>query len=371
MVRVCHMTSAHKRYDVRIFQKECISLAKAGLQVYLIVDDELEDEVKNNVRIKSTFHKSKNRIDRMFNSAIKVYKKALAVDAEIYHFHDPELLPYGYLLKRKGKKVIFDSHEFTVKQIELKDYLPLLLRKPAAFFYRLYEKWIVRKLDAVISPCTFAGKKYFADPCTNEVIINNLPKIEDVNMTDPLVKGKKKQVCYIGSLTEERGIIEIVRASEKARIPLILAGEFSPFDLKDEILSKKNPFIKYAGILDRIQVKALLSQSFIGMSVLQDVGQYRYLDNLPTKVYEYMGAGLPVIVSDFPYYKKVIEKFGCGICVCPNRIEEIADGIKWLLDHPDEAEKMGKRGQEAIKKIYNWEKEKEKLLCLYQELLSE
>lgn len=252
MVRVCHMTSVHKRYDVRIFQKECTSLAEAGFQVYLIVDDEMEDEVKNNIRIKSTCHKPRNRIDRMFNSALKVYKKALAVNAEIYHLHDPELLPFGYLLKQKGKKVIFDSHEFTAKQIELKDYLPLFLRKPVVFFYRLYEKWIIRKLDAVITPCTFAGKKYFAVQGVNEVLINNLPKTEDVNITGSLAEQKKQQACYIGGLTEERGIIEIVKASEKAEIPLILAGAISSAGLKNVIFSNENQFVEYAGVLDRI-----------------------------------------------------------------------------------------------------------------------
>lgn len=363
------MTSAHARYDVRIFQKECTSLAEAGFQVYLIVDDEMEDEVKNNVRIKSTFHRSKNRIDRMFNSAMKVYKKALAVNAEIYHIHDPELLPFGYFLKRKGKKVIFDSHEFTAKQIEFKDYLPLFLRKPIAFFYRVYEKWVVGKLDAVITPCTFAAKKYFADQGVTEVLINNLPKIEDVNIAKSLTEKKKQQACYVGALTEKRGIIEIVKASEKAEIPLILAGEFSTRDLKNMILSNKNLFVEYVGVLDRIQVRKLLSQSIIGLSVLKDVGQYKYLDNLPTKVYEYMGAGLPVVVSDFPYYKKVVEDLECGICVNPNQIENIVDSMKWLLEHPDEAEKMGKRGQKAVMEKFNWSLEEQKLILLYKELL--
>lgn len=363
------MTSAHTRYDVRIFQKECTSLAKAGFQVYLVVDDEMEDEVKNNVHIKSTFHKPKNRIDRMLRSTSKVYKKALSVNAEIYHFHDPELLFFGDLLKRKGKKVIFDSHEFTVKQIELKDYLPLFFRKLIAFFYGTYERSVVRKLDAVISPCTFAGKKYFEDQYTNEVLINNVPKIEDVKVADSLIKEKKQQACYVGGLTEERGIIEIVKASDKAEVPLVLAGEFSSIELKNVILDNKNQFVEYAGVLDRIQVRKLLSQSIMGLSVLQDVGQYKYLDNLPTKVYEYMGAGLPVIISNFPYYKKVIEEFECGICVSSNQIEDIAESIKWVLAHQDEAEAMGKRGQVAVREKFNWSLEEKKLVSLYKDLL--
>ena len=115
MTKVCHMTSVHPPEDVRIFHKECVSLAEAGYEVYLV--ERGESCEKNGVHIIGLGDLPKNRLKRMTEGAKKVYEKALELDCDIYHFHDPELLPYGLKLKKKGKKVIFDSHENTLEQI--------------------------------------------------------------------------------------------------------------------------------------------------------------------------------------------------------------------------------------------------------------
>lgn len=370
MIKVCHMTSAHERYDVRIFQKECASLANAGYEVYLIVNDDKESEIKNGVTIISTGYIARNRIDRMLNATKAVYKKALEVNAELYHFHDPELLPAGRKLKKKGKKVIFDSHEFTGKQLESRYYLPGIFRKPVAFLYRVYEEKIVGRLDAVVVPCTYAGKSFFAKKCKREVLVDNLPKVEDVCLNIESFCNRKKQACYIGSLCMERGIREMVQASALKKIPLILAGSFTTSDLEEEIVGRQNEEqLVYRGILDREEIKKLLSETYMGLCILQDIGQYKYLDNLPTKIYEYMGAGMPVVVSDFPYYRSIVEQYQCGICVRPDDIEGIAGAMEWLLQHPDCAERMGANGKKFVMERANWSAEETKLTALYQELL--
>lgn len=371
MVKVCHMTSAHERYDVRIFQKECSSLANAGYKVYLVVNDDKKDETKNGVTIISTGYIVRNRIDRMINSTKAVYKKAVEVDADLYHFHDPELLPVGKKLKKRGKKVIFDSHEFTGKQLESRYYLPKIFRKPIAFLYSAYEKKAVHRLDAVVVPCTYAGESFFEKKCKREVLVDNLPKLADVCLDAGRFCDRKKQACYTGSLCAERGIREIVQASALKNITLILAGSFTTQSLKDEIIGRQNrEQLVYRGMLDREEIKQLLSETYMGMCVLQDIGQYKYLDNLPTKIYEYMGAGMPVVVSDFPYYRNIVEQYQCGICVRADDIQGIARAMEWLLQHTDEAEQMGKNGKKFVMERANWSAEERKLIVLYQELLA-
>ena len=119
-MRVCHVTSIHQRYDTRIFQKECISLYKAGYEVFLLVNDENDSEVKNGVQIISTGETFKNRIDRFINLKQIMFSALMEIAAEIYHFHDPDLLPIALLLKKKRKdiKIVFDSHEDFPAQIK-------------------------------------------------------------------------------------------------------------------------------------------------------------------------------------------------------------------------------------------------------------
>jgi len=361
----------HTRYDVRIFVKECTSLAAAGYEVSLIVNDGQKNEIKNGVNIISTQYIAQNRIDRILNSTREIYKKAIEVNADLYHFHDPELLLIASKLKRKGKVVVFDSHEFTGKQIECREYLNKSFRKLLSFFYLKYEKHVLKKIDAVIVPCTYNGVHYFEKKCKREVLVDNLPILEEVLLNRELLDAGEKKACYIGSLSEERGIKKIVEASSLIKIPLLLAGNFSPAHLEREIVdSEKNPQVSYLGVVDRTGIKKILSEAYMGMCVLQDSGQYKFTDNLPTKVCEYMAAGIPIIVSDFPYSKKMIDKYKCGIYVNPNDTHSIANAMKWLLENPKEAKEMGKNGRNLVETKLNWKFEVKKIILLYESLLS-
>src|SRR2546428_6863995 len=105
-IKVCHLSSVHKRYDVRVFYKQCRSLAKRGYETTFVIADNKGDELKNGVNIIDVGAPT-NRIQRITQTIFKIYKKALAINADVYHFHDPELLSIGLLLRLKGKKVIY------------------------------------------------------------------------------------------------------------------------------------------------------------------------------------------------------------------------------------------------------------------------
>lgn len=361
MIKICHITSVHQRYDTRIFQKECKALSEAGYDVHLIVADDKLDEIIDHVQIHSTHNMYKSRLQRMLTASRQVLKIGLKVDAEVYHFHDPELLPVAMKMKKKGKKVIFDSHEATAEQIKIKPYLPKWIRNVVAFFYRKYELYVIQKIDAVIFPCLYDGKDYFEGKYRKMVYIDNFPIV--TNGIDKAVYNKEsKYVCYVGALSEARGINQIIKAAEKAEVKLVLAGNGMD---KDSVTSE---YLDYKGIVSHDEAVNIILNSYAGLCILQKSGQYQKAWNLATKMYEYMLAGIPVIMSDFPYYKRVNEEKQFGICVEPDNIDEIAEAMDYLKKHVDEAEEMGQRGRELVLEKFNWKNEAKKLVELYNGL---
>ena len=239
MTKVCHLSSAHAPNDTRIFHKQCASLAKAGYQVSFVVKAKDAQSVgcttQKGVQVIQVPVDSSSRLKRMLFGAKAVYQKALEVDADIYEFHDPELLPYGLKLAKKGKKVIFDSHEDYPTQIMEKEWIPTLLRRIISSAYRAYETHVVKQLDAVLFPCTKNGINIFENRAKQVVILSNAVMLEE--MTPPQQEAQKSgdTICCTGSLTYQRGITHLIRAAHQAGVKLILAGQYSSEEYRREL----------------------------------------------------------------------------------------------------------------------------------------
>lgn len=368
VVKTTHLTSVHLRSDTRIFIKQCRSLAAQGYDVSLIVADGKGDEYKDKINIFDVGQLS-GRLNRMFKTTQLILKRAAELDADIYHLHDPELIPIGLKLKRLGKKVIFDAHEDLPQQLLNKPYLGPISARLLSTITSMFEHYSCRRLDGIIAATPFIRDKFLKiNP--NTIDINNFPLIGELASAVPWAE-KRAEVCYVGGIGAIRGIRELVHACEYLQSParLNLVGSFYEPTVEAEVKSYAGwTRVNELGFKNRTGVRNVLMRSVAGLVTLHPV--INYLDSLPVKMFEYMSAGIPVIASDFPLWREIIKGVGCGILVDPLNPEAIANAIRRVLENPEEAEEMGQRGRKAVEQIFNWDFESIKLINLYKGLLN-
>lgn len=361
-MKICHLTSVHLYTDTRILLKECSTLAANGFDVTFVVPN-APNETINDVKISGFDAPKGSRLTRMTKTTNAVYAKALEVDADLYHFHDPELMPVGLKLKKKGKKVIYDIHEDLPRAILSKHWIKPFIRKPMSVIVEWYENYAAKKFDCLMTATPFITKRFMRIN-SNTININNYPLLTELENNSIERCAKKRQVCYVGGLGVLRGSEQLLQAADLINGALVIAGPLSPKELEHRVLEHAS--IDYKGFLNRNAVKELLGDSVAG--IVTFLPEPNHINAQPNKMFEYMSAGIPVICSDFPLWRSIIEKHDCGICVNPENSREIAEAINYLLDHPEIAERMGRNGRQAVETEYNWEHEGQKLVKFYQSL---
>jgi len=360
MPSVCIMTSVHKHNDIRIYHKEAKTLQQAGYLVTILCTDyEGVDEygikfIKVNI--------SNKRIKRIIFCTKIFTKLALQLNCDIYHFHDPELIFAGLNLKKAGKAVVFDVHEDLPLQIMNKPWIIKAFRKPIAAIANLIEKKTAARFDIVICTTEIIAKKF-----KNSIILHNYPKLDefrDFQSKQTPYLNRNMQVCYVGAITEIRGAKHMAKAIEKTNCSLVLAGEFETKQLMNEI-TKNSKKIDYKGYLDRNAVLEVYSKSLAGLLILEPTPSY--MESLPIKLFEYMLAGLPVIASNFEYWKRLIGE-NCALFVNPAETNEIASAINFIANNKERAKKMGENGREIALNRFTFESEKKRFLKHYSRL---
>ena len=365
--RVAHLTSVHARHDTRIFIKQCRTLAAHGYDVTLVVADGKGDDNKDGVAI-ADVGRQPGRLNRMLRTTRRVFQKAAALDAHLYHFHDPELIPVGLRLRRMGKKVIFDSHEDVPQQLLDKPYLnPASLRLLASMFAS-YERFACPRFDGIVAATPFIRDKFLQmNPRTIDV--SNFPLAGELDAPHDW-SAKRDEVCFVGGIDTIRGAREIVRACALLRSPtrLNVAGQFSEAGLEASVKAEAGwARVNELGFLDRAGVRAVLARSVAGLVTSHPIGNFLY--GQPIKMFEYMAAGIPVIASNIPSWRSIIEGNRCGICVDPFDPAAIAAAIDYLVANRDIAQQMGENGKKAVHDRYNWDVEAEKLAKFYSAII--
>lgn len=370
MERICHMTSAHRNNDVRIFEKECVSLSNYGYEVHLVAPG--ESDCKKGVFIHGVGEKPKKRWKRMLIFTKKVFREAIKLDASVYHFHDPELIPAGLRLKKLGKKVIFDSHENIFDQFTEKEYIPLAIRKIVNRFFQNYIKKSCMKFDAIISVDPFICEKYKILN-RNTVMISNFPQIElQEAQTLPFVS--TQYICFAGGISKQWNHDTIITAINKIEgVSYILCGEAEKKYLDYLKTLPGWEKVDYKGKIPHREALSLLRGSIAGVALCSYSKNTNEKEGTlgNTKLFEIMMCGIPVICTDFYSWRNIIENEKCGYCIPYDDSDKLEELIRYILKNKDEAIKMGINGREAVKTKYNWNVQERELRELYETLMSE
>jgi hypothetical protein len=334
----------------------------------ILIVPNAKNRQEKNVEIIGFNASFKSRFDRIKNAPQQILKLALSVSADIYQLHDPELLRIAKQLKKKsGAKVIFDSHEDVPKQISNKRWIPRFIRPLIVRIYAKYEETICKDIDGVISVTPIICDR-FRGINKNTELIANYPNIETFTKVNEIKKAKNA-ICYIGGLSENRGILELVEALEYCDAELHLAGKFETEALKEKTKAldgwKK---VHYYGQVSRQKISEILALSHLGTVTLHPTPSY--VEAYPIKLFEYMSAEIAVLASDFPLYRALIEKYDCGCFVDPLDIQKTAKTIQGMLEQKEQTRQQGQNGYKAVITEYNWEKEKKKLISFYNKTLS-
>jgi glycosyltransferase involved in cell wall biosynthesis len=321
------------------------------------------------VEIVGVKHRS-GRLARMTVSTLAVVAAAVRRNAAVYHFHDPELLPLGLLLRLIGKRVIYDVHEDLPRDILFKDWISPPWRTGVARAAAAAEWIAARLLSGVVAATPTIAERF---PPNRVALVQNFVRMSEFATDTEPALAARHAVAYVGAITKERCAFEMVEAIARLQnyrdAQLILAGEMGPPSLCATLVETAGWHrVDYRGRQDRAGVQRILSEARVGLAILYPTPGY--VESQPTKLFEYMAAGIPVIASDFPRFREIIEGNECGLCVPSRDVSAIAAAIEWIFDHPAEASRMGKRGQELVRRHFRWEQEAETLLRFYDRILS-
>lgn len=364
-VRVVHMTSVHPRNDVRILLKECRSLAADGFEVTLIVADGHGPETRDGVKIVDAGARSSGRAGRALLTAARVYRIARAMRAPIYHFHDPELIPWGVLLRFGGARVVYDAHENLPHDILAKRYLPAAARWALSGIVNPLELLAARALGSVVAATPDIEARFRSVALHPGVY--NFPL--DGELAQPGEwRGRQAQACYIGGISVDRGVRQMVEAARHCAARIVLAGPL--WDGLTLEAARQLPGwaqVDYRGQIGRAEVAALMGASRVGLVTFQPTSGN--VNALPNKLFEYMSAGIPVVAADFPGWRAIVEGTQCGLCVDPRDPVAIAAAIDRLTQDEEYAARCGRNGIEAVARHYNWSTQARKLADLYRRLL--
>lgn len=365
---IVHFSSVHQVTDVRVFLKECRSLAKAGYRVTLVARGTESAETDGVRQIAVGHNAPGGRLGRMVLGSMQVVRRAWAEKGDLYHFHDPELIPFGLLMKLLGKKVIYDAHENIRDQSLSKPYLPKWSRKPIAKMVGLVEDFAIRRFDGVVT-ATPRIAETLRTPRT--VVIGNYPVAEEVAAPDAITQRDAGKVVFVGGFTKIRGSREMVEAIDIVNqiVParLLICGVMGAA-VRSEVESLPGwQFVDDLGWQERNITQKQMVSGTCGLCVFHP--EPNHVEALPNKLFEYMAAGLPVVASNFPFWKQFVEDVGSGVMVDPLKPQSIADGILEIMNYPERAREMGEAGSKAVREHFNWDTEAKRLIELVESIL--
>lgn len=373
--KVCIISTVHNAFDVRIFFKEAKSLHNQGYQISLIVKHP-QNSLVEGIKILA-LPEIRSKILRILFLPIRALSLAVNEKAALYHFHDPELIFIGLLIKlMTGSVVIYDAHEDFPSTVFARDWIPVWLQPILSRIIDYLELTISRYFDAVITADPAVAQR-FSRIHEKVTILYNVPPRQLTADPPSEARERERTLVHIGSISRSRGIwflFDVIKELIRMEVDFQLDFYVNTtswgimMDFADQIA--KEGLSSYVNIYKAIPYPELLEDLRnyrIGLIAFLNLEKYR--KNIATKMFDYMASGLAIVASDLPPQREVIEVARCGKLIEPDDPQAFANAIKELLSDPEEAYAIGKKGWSAIQKQYCWEEEEKKLYRLYNDLL--
>ena len=371
--KAVHFSSIHPTFDNRVFEKELRTLADAGYEMVFVVPAE-RSAIVEGVRIHA-LPVPRGRLDRFVGGGYRALRSALAERGDLYHFHDPDLIPWAALLRLlTGKPVVYDVHESYATAIASRQYMPAWLAVALGRLYGRLEGLSQHLFSMVIAEREYARWLPRATPVLNYPDLSHFTALEVIERDPP----ERVRVLYTGNLAEIRGALIYPKVLDQlplsaeihvvGRLASTTAAEMrrtcaDPTRLHLEGVGEGlGEHVPYARIL-----AAYREPWTAATALFRNDLSHSYKDL--TKFFEYMAAGLPIICSDFSAWRALIAGNGVGICVDPEDPAAITAAILELHQRPALARSMGERGRRLVRERFNWSTQAENLLALYARLL--
>ena len=381
MTHVCILTSVHQPFDGRIFHREGRTLAQAGYEVTLVAPADFERKERDGITVIGVTPPS-SRLHRV-RVWRDIFRQVCLLQPDVIHFHDPELLVLIPLLRLSlggGVRIIYDVHEYFIASLTCKYWIPPWLRPAVARLAEVLENLLIREVDGIL--CAVEGQvPLYQDFDGPIMVVRNLPDthlFEEPVAHSPLdVSGFK--LIYVGLILPERGIDVLLHAMRalhvqgRTDIYLFLIGPETSSAYMESVHAfvdrhQLGAHVRWVGYVPHPDIKNYLAQSDVGLVPGLYTPQYSN-PGLTTKLFEYLLCGLAVLSVDYPHRRVYIEESNCGLTVPAEDVQAHADAILWLRDHPAEREAMGQRGREMVLDRYTWQREQERLLDFYAQVV--
>lgn len=349
------ISTVHATYDTRIFYKQIDSLRRCYHVIYLspVSGAPEQDWIV-------PLYKSSSKLGRL-RTHLSLIMRLRSIKADLYLLHDPELLPLGIVMSALGKRIVWDMHEDTYNDILTKSYLAPAMRRQVARAYMFLQSLAYRVLKGFIL-AEDSYSHYFVGS-TKTCVVHNYPLLNRLSEVGEVVK-QPASLVYIGSIAVNRGVYQLLETVAKltTRIPavrLILIGPFadSALEQKVRILIRERGIennVEIRGPIKNLEAYPVVAQCMVGMALL--LPEPNYTKSLPTKMFEYMALGLPVVVSDFPLWKGIVERDEAGFALDPRDTDAVSEAIHSILTDEKRYSALSRNARKAASR-YSWETE--------------
>jgi glycosyltransferase involved in cell wall biosynthesis len=362
------ISTVHDTYDTRIFYKQIPALREQYSVTYLSPLSGIPEE-----EFIVPLPRSRSKTGRLLTH-LSLLRHLLRIRTDLYLLHDPELLPLGILLAAMGRRVVWDMHEDTYNDIKTKGYLSPAMRVVAGQAYRLVQSIAARQLNGFI----LAEDAYRRSlpPTIKTCVVHNYPLLDRLDQFQGVAKTPDSLV-YIGSISRNRGIFQLIDIVIKLKpclpgIRLLLIGPFTDAQLERDVRS----YIRQHSIEASVDIRGpirnadaylLVAECMVGLALL--LPEPNFTTSLPTKMFEYMALGLPVVVSAFPLWEEIVNTHHVGASVDPTDTDRIAALLLDWLTHPDRYQELSGNARRAARH-YSWQSESRTFLNFLSDILS-